>query len=390
MAGRPPLRIGAHGKITRIDQGGGVWLARCRFRDLDGIVRIVERRTPGDVANDQYGAAAEAVLLDALEARRVAGAGTITSSMLLPALCKVHLDRLEEDGRSARTLDTYRYNVAKLGTWIAGIRVGECTPGRVDAVLRSMGAAHGTVMARQSKTILTGALGLAVLDGALPTNPVKDVSTIKAKTPPKGAPSLTAEELRGLIAAVHADPECVRLDVADPITMFVATGLRRSELFGLLWSEVDEKTATVSVTGKVVRVKGRGLVRFDETKTDAGARTIPLPQFAMAMLRRRVEEPHPSNDGVIFPSSRGTLRDPDNFNGQWRAARDRLGVSDVTSHSFRKSLATLIDDDGMSARVGADHLGHRHVSMTQDRYFGRKRVHTAVADLLDRTVTNDE
>jgi integrase len=61
-------------------------------------------------------------------------------------------------------------------------------------------------------------------------------------------------------------------------------------------------------------------------------------------------------------------------------------VPDVSSHSFRKSLATLIDDGGLSARVGADVLGHRHVSMTQDRYMARGRVHSEVADLLQKTV----
>src|SRR6185295_941331 len=43
LAGRPPLRIGQHGKITRNYLGDGVWLARCRFRDLDGVTRRVER-----------------------------------------------------------------------------------------------------------------------------------------------------------------------------------------------------------------------------------------------------------------------------------------------------------------------------------------------------------
>jgi integrase len=52
---------------------------------------------------------------------------------------------------------------------------------------------------------------------------------------------------------------------------------------------------------------------------------------------------------------------------------------------------TLIDDQGLSARIGADHLGHSNVSMTQDRYMARGRVHAEVADLLDRTVAmNDE
>jgi integrase len=90
---------------------------------------------------------------------------------------------------------------------------------------------------------------------------------------------------------------------------------------------------------------------------------------------------------VIFPSTSGTLRDPDNFAGQWRAARDELGVPEVSSHSFHKTVATLIDDDGLSARIGADHLGHAKISMTQDRYMARGRVHTQVAELLDRTIS---
>jgi hypothetical protein len=50
----------------------------------------------------------------------------------------------------------------------------------------------------------------------------------------------------------------------------------------------------------------------------------------------------------------------------------------------RKTVATLIDVEGLSARVGAGHLGHSKVSMTQDRYMSRGRVHTEVAALLDR------
>jgi integrase len=61
----------------------------------------------------------------------------------------------------------------------------------------------------------------------------------------------------------------------------------------------------------------------------------------------------------------------------------------VTAHSIRKTLATLIDEQGLSARVGADHLGHAKVSMTQDRHMARGRVHTTVADLMDRAI-NDE
>ena len=74
VAGRPPLRIGQHGKITRNYLGDGVWLARCRFRDLDGVTRRVEQMAPAGVP-DEYGARAEEALVDAIADRRHREAG---------------------------------------------------------------------------------------------------------------------------------------------------------------------------------------------------------------------------------------------------------------------------------------------------------------------------
>ncbi len=116
---------------------------------------------------------------------------------------------------------------------------------------------------------------------------------------------------------------------------------------------------------------------------------IPLPAFAVATLNERRKLPYLGEQSVIFPSTNGTLRDPDNFAGQWRRTRDELGVPDISSHSFRKTVATLIDDAGLSARIGADHLGHAKVSMTQDRYMSRGRVHNEVANLLDKAVADN-
>ena len=60
----------------------------------------------------------------------------------------------------------------------------------------------------------------------------------------------------------------------------------------------------------------------------------------------------------------------------------------MTTHSFRKTVATLIDDQGLSARIGADHLEHAKVSVTQDRYMARGKVHTQVADVLDDAIND--
>ncbi len=391
MAGRPALRIGQHGKITRKYLGGGVWLARCRFRDSDGVPRVVERRGPAD-EHDKRGKLAEDLLIEALMMRRpAAAADEVTLDTRIMALVDVHIARLAEDGRAVRTLDTYRYTAGKLTKFLRGVRVGEATAPRIDAAVRSMRAAHGPVMARQARTVLRGALQLAVMASVLGTNPVRDVQAIKSKAKPKGAAALTGDQLRDLLGKLRTSDYCREHDLVDPITLLCATGLRRSELLGLRWSDFDEDAGMLTVRGKVVRVAGKGLERIDDTKTDAGKRTIPLPQFAIGALQDRRGRPYLGEQAVIFPSTAGTLRDPDNFGKQWRAARDELGVSEVTTHSFRKTLATLIDDEGLSARIGADHLGHSNVSMTQDRYMARGRVHAKVAELLDRTVAiNDE
>jgi integrase len=388
MAGRPPLRIGAHGKITRNYLGGGVWMARCRYRDTDGVTRIVERRGPAD-EHDQHGKLAEDALVEALSQRQAAGASEVTLDTKIMDLVDQHISRLVEDGRAIRTIDTYRYCAKLLAKIIAGIRVGEATPARIDAAIRSMRRAHSDVMAVQSKTILKGGLHLAVMASVIGSNPVRDVSPMRSKSRPKGATALTADELRRLFVQLRASEACQRHDLIDPITLFIATGLRISELLGLEWTNFDESVATLTITGKVIRAAGKGLVRVDETKTAAGRRTLPLPSFAATVLSARRSLLYLGQQTMVFPSTAGTWRDPDNFRARWREVRADLGVPDVTSHSFRKSVATLIDDKGLSARIGADHLGHARISETMDTYMARGRSHKVVAELLDRAISDE-
>lgn len=330
MAGRPPLRIGQHGKITRKNLGGGVWLAKCRYRDSDGVTRIVERRGPADDF-DKHGKLAEDALIEALHRRPPGVAYEISLDTKVMDLVGRHIDRLTEDGRAIRTIDTYRDVAGRLNKFISGVRVGDATAPLVDAALRSMRRAHGPTMATQAKTILNGGLQLAVLASVLGSNPVRDVSAIRFDDEPEGAVALTADELRDLLNRLRADEYCRKSDLVDPLTIFMATGLRRSELLGLLWSDFDEEAGTLTVTGKLVRAKGTGLQRIAKTKSKAGKRTIPLPRFAIAALATRRKLPFLGEQKMIFPSTVGTYRDPDTFGGQWRKAREALGVPEVTT-----------------------------------------------------------
>jgi len=386
MAGRPPLRIGQHGKIRRVYLGGGVWMAECRYRDADGVTRKVQRLGPAD-EHDKYGKLAADALTEALQHRRApASAEEIGLDTRLGVLVERHLTRLEGKGRSPATMNTYRVAAKKLERFLGGVRVEEATAGRINDAIDGMRLAHGATMARQARTILLGGMQLAVLAGVIPGNPVRQIETIERSTPRKGAVALSVEDLRSLLVALRGSDYCHEADLVDPITVLIATGLRRSELLALRWKDFSPKNSTLTVAGKVVRAAGVGLQRIEDTKSESGKRTVALPRFAVEALKARRARPYVGEHELIFASTTGGLRDPNNLGKQWRKVREDLGVPQASTHSFRKSVATMIDDEGLSARVGADQLGHANVSMTQNNYMRRGQTHTEVADLLERAI----
>ena len=101
-------------------------------------------------------------------------------------------------------------------------------------------------------------------------------------------------------------------------------------------------------------------------KTESSSRTISIASEAVEMLSRRE---HLSD--VVFPSILGRLRDASNTEADWRANRAHLGYAGMTSHAFRKTVATALDTAGMSTPAIAEYLSHKRPSMTQDVYMSR-------------------
>jgi integrase len=89
----------------------------------------------------------------------------------------------------------------------------------------------------------------------------------------------------------------------------------------------------------------------------------------------------------VSRSARGGYRDRNNVEQDFRTVRTGTPFDWVVSRTFRKTVATLLDAGGFSARVIADQLGHSRISMTQDVYMGRRAVDEAVATALEGLVT---
>lgn len=78
----------------------------------------------------------------------------------------------------------------------------------------------------------------------------------------------------------------------------------------------------------------------------------------------------------MFTSPRGKLRDPSNTEADFKDAFAWCGYDWVTSHVFRKTVATIMKEAGLTSRAAAaDQLGHNKVSMTEDNYYNPRELH---------------
>lgn len=156
----------------------------------------------------------------------------------------------------------------------------------------------------------------------------------------------------------------------------VALGLRRGELLGLRWQDVDLDVRTLRVEQTVQRIAGRGLV-VGPPKSRRSRRTIPLPDSCVAALRRhrarRGSERLTAGDswtdsGLVFATSTGRVIEPRNLNRAFESLCRRSGVPAIRFHDLRHTCASLLLTQGVQARVVMEILGHSQISITLDTY----------------------
>ncbi len=124
-------------------------------------------------------------------------------------------------------------------------------------------------------------------------------------------------------------------------------GCRIGELLALDWTKVDTEAGTLSIEGTVIRVPGEGLIVQPHTKSKAGMRTIHPPGWVLdSFLRRHADALNES----IFPSTRLTLRDPDNTRARLRDVVRGIPWEGLHPHAFRHLVATQLKPAGLSAR----------------------------------------
>lgn len=375
---RPRTPLGAHGAVKTTEVAKGKWRARTRYRFPNGKLQQVERFAPTK-------GKAQAVLLEALttlEAPASAG-GAITKQTTLAELGESFLRVKKEVGLAPSSLTTYGQNFKIVKDRIGDLTIGDVTVSRLQAVMGSIAEENGHGSAKGVRSVLSGMFALAIRNDVLSTNPVQGVEAIAPKKGHRGAKALPLNGVEAMIQALRKDDEWNRQDLVDMWEFMSLVGSRVGETSALRWSFVELDESKVTLGPSITRIKSQGLIIHEPAKTHESMRRIVVPARAIELLRHRQEVVQPTRQGLVFPSMLGKLRDPSNTLNRWRENRDRLGYPEFTTHGFRKTVATMLDDSGMSARDIAEYLGHKHPSMTQDVYMERNRQSDKMAAAIE-------
>jgi integrase len=387
------LTVGRHGDISYRQGWRGKWTAETYVRDQDGTRRRV--RATGTTRT-----AARHALDNKLDQRRRFTDDGISSDTTVADLTARWLDERATQGIAPQTLDRYHGLLdVHIRPGIGNLRLNEATTGRIDRFLKATAAGTPT-QARHCRTVLSGAFAMAVRHDALGTNPIRETATVPKKpTEPRALTAADVAGLRRVVARWQAgqDPATGEArpaggrphstDLAHILDILLATGARIGEVLALRWSDIDldgaDGKVTATISGTLVSQKAKGLIRQDHPKTQAGWRTITLPAFAADTLRQVratwLANPH----DVVFPSHAGTLRSPNNVR---RQLRDAIGATDyawVAPHSFRRTVATVLDRE-RTADDAAAQLGHSDPAVTKTHYIQKAHQAPDVSDVLQR------
>jgi integrase len=176
--------------------------------------------------------------------------------------------------------------------------------------------------------------------------------------------------------------------------LLVATGLRRGEVLGLTWADIDLTARQLRVRRNLQRLN-KGLL-FGTPKTARSLRTIALPASCVAQLKRhKVEqeseraqagqdwEPYTFQpDGLIFTTPTGRAIDPRGLNRMLTVLCRNAHVRSIRVHDLRHTAASLMLAEGVAVRTIMETLGHANISMTMDTY--GHVMETTLRDAADR------
>lgn len=232
----------------------------------------------------------------------------------------------------------------------------------------------------------------SILQCAVDWKVIKDNPTPKLKFPKtskKEAAFFDEQEFYHLLECLQNEPFKYRMIVFLDIT----TGLRRGEVMGLEWKDIDLDSGTINIARQSLYTKEKGIYT-DDLKTSHSDRTIQASPSLIAMLkeyekwqnreRMKIADLWQDHDR-LFTKWNGEPMHPDTISKWFPEFRRKYNLSDVPFHGLRHTAATMLLNDGLNLKAVASQLGHADGTMILKIYgHATKSAKKEAADIMER------
>lgn len=243
--------------------------------------------------------------------------------------------------------------------------------------------------AKKVHVVISGALLDAVRDNIIPVNFADYVEFPKAK--PFEGHTYTPEQVSKLLEAVKAEGEPIRAAV----TLAVCYGLRRSEVCGLRWIDIDFDEKVLRVRNTVVQ-NGTLKIEAQQTKTSKSRRTIALIEATIPYLKelKQLQESNGLKLDKVVAWLNGQPLRPDYLTAKTRKLMEKYGLQRIRLHDLRHTAASLLATKATAKQVQA-FLGHSDIGTTLNIYVhsfdeSRKETSNIMNSILENSVLCSE
>lgn len=282
-----------------------------------------------------------------------------------------------KDNKSITTYDGYCHMIDKyIYPYFSekGYKLADLRPCDINAyykwLQRDCGLSGNTALKHHQ--IIYTSLKYAVYNRILKENPAETVTRPKRERVEHKFYDIN--ELKELFAAAKDDP------LEHVIYLTVLLGLRREEILGLRWCNVDFETNTIHICETVVRAKQDGKivsVARDKTKTETSNRKLKISPKAKKYLRhiQEIQEQQKDLCGNCYTDSDyvcvdklGSPIKPDYVTGRFRKVLKKHNLRHIAFHDLRHSAASYMLAQGYSMKDIQEFLGHSNYNFTADTY----------------------
>lgn len=248
-------------------------------------------------------------------------------------------------------------------------KVNEITTFDIDCFyVDKLDAGYSGAYIRHMHNLLNQAFDQAVRWSLVKVNPVKNAKPPKVKSEEKT--TWTVDEVNRFLNLIK------NRSIEIPYFLAIFTGMRRGEVLGLKWDDVDFENKKIRIKRSLCFVSGQGLI-FKEPKTQKSKRQISISQHVVNVLKKHKQKQEfqkeklwrqYEDNNLIVCTDDGKPLDPRNLLRQFYRLIEEANVPRISFHDLRHTHATILMQQGENPKVVSERLGHSRVGITLDLY----------------------